>query len=856
MLASFTTFWLMLLTLVRGAWAAEDPFRVEAQDATVLPGASGKVTVVVRVPDGFHVYRDMLAVKVENAGKVTAGSPAFPDGSLADDPASPGAVRELYEQDVYIQIPVSVPKGISGDIPVLLDVRYQGCKRSLCYLPGEQEVTAIVHTGGARPGLPGGGPAEEEKAVSFNAKAAGGTLTVHVDLQGEWHINRDLFSVTVPEPGGWTFGEATVPHGIKSGSPADGSEREDLSKDFDVTLPFSGSGPADLKVDVYYQACKGTQLCRMPTTETIAVAMPTGTPAPAASPAVPDAGDGGAAAENEKAVAFSGKFANGTVVVHADLTPEWHINRGLFSVTAADAGGWTFGEAKIPAGIKTGSPADGSEREDLTADFDVVLPVSGTGAKEASFDVYYQACKGTQLCRMPTTETIRVTMQGDGTASPLVTSATPDAAKAPPQAATTAFSRAADQGFLTLLLFCFVAGIGVSFTPCVLPIVPITMGIIGARSAGSRLQAVSLAGTYVMGQAMVYTSLAVGVAMTGGIFGSWLQSVWVTGAISVFFVAMGFSMFGFFDVQVPGFIANRLQGDGARSGGYMGAAVLGMIGALIAGPCSGPVVASLLIYIGVQGNVWEGALLMFTFSLGMGLIFLVTGALAGWLPSRGAWMITVKKGMGIFLWLMAINFSSPHLSVAVTAIATAAVLLITGVFSWPDPDDGEGIYTVRLRQLYTVVGVVVGSWLLVATMATEGFILPPLKLSSAGAAAPVAGPHINWQHDHDAALAQAKASGKPMIIDFTAEWCAACHEMERETYTDGTVIAATDRFVTVMIDCTATADPQVKAIQARYGVSGLPTVVLLNADGVQVDTMVGFVPAPEFLDHLKGVTNG
>lgn len=523
-------------------------------------------------------------------------------------------------------------------------------------------------------------------------------------------------------------------------------------------------------------------------------------------------------------------------------------------MTVPEAGGWSFQDAEVPHGVKSGSEADGSAREDLDKDFDVRLPVSGTGPSELKVDVYYQACKGAQLCRMPTTETITVAMASTGASEPVATPPVKEAAAAP-KTDNSAFSKAASQGLGALLALCFLAGIGVSFTPCVLPIVPITMGIIGARSAGSRAKAVALAGTYVLGQAVVYTSLAVGVAMTGGIFGSWLQSVWITGAISLFFVGMGFSMFGFFDVQVPSFIANRLQGEGPR-GGYFGAAILGMVGALIAGPCSGPIVASLLVYIGVQGNVAEGALLMFTFSLGMGMIFLVTGALAGWLPKRGAWMVTVKKGMGIFLWLMAINFSAPHLSVAVTALSTAAVLLVTGVFSWPHPDDGEGFYTVRLRQLYAVVGVVVGAWLLVATMATEGFILPPLKLSSSASTPAASGPSIQWLRDHDEALAKAKASNKPMIIDFTAEWCAACHEMERETYTDGVVITESENFVTVMIDCTAAADPAIKAIQARYGVTGLPTVVLLDASGVQVDTMVGFVPAEEFVSHLRGVTKG
>ena len=753
---------LPLNALIGAAQAAEDPFRVETDNLSISEGGSGQLPVYVRVPPGFHVYRDMLSVEVISSDGLTASPAVFPLGLLTDDPASPGATREMFEQDVRITVPLQAPAGVSGRRNVRLLVRYQGCKRSLCYMPGEQELTATITVGGtARPILPGGGPVEgavpsagiapappaEEIAVTFTGgPGAPGTLKIHADLQGEWHINRNYFSVTLPSPGGWVAGEAQVPPGVKTGSEADGTAREDLEHDFDVILPLQGSGPDTVAVDVWYQACKGVSLCRMPTTETIQV-----------------------------------------------------------SVKGA------------PVGAGAGA-AIGAQVEDMAP------PAGAKGATDAA------GIAGGTAGGTAGGNNVKSGAAGDS-----------------------AFDAAASQGVGALLLLCFIAGIGVSFTPCVLPVVPLTMGIIGARSAGSRrsrLKALSLAATYVLGQAAVYTGLAVVVAMTGGLFGSWLQSPVVTGTIALFFVAMGFSMFGFFDVQMPGFLQSRLQGGGPK-GGYAGAAVLGMIGALLAGPCSGPVVASILVVIGKEGDVAKGAMLMFSFSLGMGMIFLVTGALAGWLPSRGAWMITVKKGMGVLLWLMAIYFSAAHLSVAVTALATAAVLLVTGVFAWPDPEEGEDAFTVRLRQLYSVVAGVTGAWLLVGTMATQGFILPPIQLSAGGAATQKAG--IPWLADHDQALARARESGRPMMIDFTAEWCAACHELEKYTYTDSAVIAESGRFVPLMLDCTDDKDPAIKALQARYGVSGLPTIVFVMPDGTIVKTLIGFIEAPEFLTHMKEV---
>jgi thiol:disulfide interchange protein DsbD len=308
-------------------------------------------------------------------------------------------------------------------------------------------------------------------------------------------------------------------------------------------------------------------------------------------------------------------------------------------------------------------------------------------------------------------------------------------------------------------------------------------------------------------------------------------------------------MFGFFDIGVPSFIANRMNAN--SGGGYVGAVLLGCIGAVLAGPCSGPVVASILALIGQKGEVGFGGGLMFAFALGMGMIFLVTGAAGGWLPQRGAWMVTVKKSFGVVLWLGAIFYASSHLSTTVTALSTAAVLLVTGVFGWPDPEDGEGMMIVRARQLYAVVAGIVGAYLLLGTLATQGFILPAMSMSGGGAATADAGPKITWVRTEAEAIELAKASGKPMMIDFTAEWCQACHEMERFTYTDAAVIAQAGGFVTAMIDCTEKADPGVLAIQKKYGVSGLPTVVFAMPDGRVLGGTVGFVKAPDFIVEMK-----
>jgi thiol:disulfide interchange protein DsbD len=201
--------------------------------------------------------------------------------------------------------------------------------------------------------------------------------------------------------------------------------------------------------------------------------------------------------------------------------------------------------------------------------------------------------------------------------------------------------------------------------------------------------------------------------------------------------------------------------------------------------------------------------------------------------------------------LGAIYFAKAHMSEAVTALLTAGVLLSTAVFGWPS-DDSEGPRITKAYKLYGVVAGIVGGWLLIALMASHGFILPPVQLGGGGAGVVVEGPHIEWMDDEAAAIAKARAENKPLVIDFTAEWCAACQELEHITYQDPRVIERAERFVPVMLDCTDGKDETVKALQDKYEVLGLPTVVFVLPDGTTMDDLkvTGFVDADDFLGRM------
>ena len=691
------------------------------------------------------------------------------------------------------------------------------------------------------------------------AAGATGEVTLTLVVPSGFHVYRDMMEVTVDAAGGLSFGAPSFPPGAMKPDPLNpGSQREQFDQDVIVEVPVTapaspGAYTATLKFR--YQGCKDT-LCYMPATDAVDLTVTvTGAGAPkdgAQGEAAPEgqASPGPEAAEAipspEQIVTLkAGPAAPGKAVVAVDLRESWHINRDLFGLRLASEGGpVTLGDAlDLPPGEPYEDPASGFARVDLTRGFVVSAPVTGPeGSHELDLLVTVQVCKE-GLCLMPTDLPIKV--------SAVIGGGAPAAsAAAPSTGGGDTLSAAREAGLLSLLALVFVAGLGVSLTPCVLPMVPITIGIIGARSAGSRLQAVSLAATYVFGLALVYTLLGVGAGLFGWMFGSWMQSVMVVGAVSAFFFVMGLAMFGLFDLGVPSSIQTKLSQYGGA--GYGGAFVVGMVGALVAGPCSGPVLLSIIALISKQGEVALGALLMAVFSLGMGMIFLVAGAFSSSLLRPGPWMETVKKSFGLVMWAGALYFISPHLSDTLTALIASAMLLVTAVYTWPESEEEHGFWVARGRKLYAVVGGIVGAYLLLGVLVTRGFILAPIQLSGGGGAAE-AKPGIAWGSDEAGALARAASEGKPVLIDFTADWCAACKELEHYTYTDAGVIASSQSFVTVMVDATRGDDPRVKALLEKYDVAGLPTVKFLKPDGSTLNdlTVTGFIPASEFLPRMQ-----
>ena len=391
----------------------------------------------------------------------------------------------------------------------------------------------------------------------------------------------------------------------------------------------------------------------------------------------------------------------------------------------------------------------------------------------------------------------------------------------------------------------FGGGVLTSLTPCVYPLIPITVSIFGARSSASRGQAMALSGLYVLGIAAMYSALGAGAALTGKVFGTVMQSPWVVGAIALLFAAMAASMFGAFELQLPAGLQARLSRVGGA--GYAGALGMGLVAGVIAAPCTGPVLAAALAYVGARGSVPFGLSIMFTYALGMGLLFFVIGAFSVSLPKSGPWMEAVKGVFGV-------------------ALLAAAGIFLRDVFPAVKPlfsaARGTALAAAGAAGLGILLGAVQASFagparerlLKAAGVAlTVGGIVYASGSASARAGAAAASFTWIWQ-DEARALALARAEGRPVVIDFWAEWCAACKELDRDAWSDPQVRREAQRFVALKMDGTEDSDVFERVVE-KYGVVGMPTVVFIDSKGREVPAhIMGAVSADEMLKWMRAVS--
>lgn len=397
------------------------------------------------------------------------------------------------------------------------------------------------------------------------------------------------------------------------------------------------------------------------------------------------------------------------------------------------------------------------------------------------------------------------------------------------------------RGLPVFLVLLFVAGLALNLTPCVYPMIAVTMSVFGARAGETRGRMLGKAIVYVLGMATMYTSLGLVAALTGGLFGGVLQSVWVQLGIAVFLIAMALGMFGLFTLQLPPSLANKLGGSGRT--GLIGLFLSGLVVGLFAAPCVGPVVLGLLVLVGSRHDVAFGAITFFTLALGLGAPYVVLAlftGLLGKLPRSGGWMETVKHFFGVVLMAVASRYVVLAFAKDYVDLVTPLALVLGGDYlGFIESHGGESARFANNKRGLAVLAISAGVFL--AAVAWNG-LNGPAPAREAG-----------WTVYSDAAFQDARAAGKPIVLDFGASWCAACRELQAKTFPDPRVVDALTPFAKFRVDLDGVNRAQEPALRARWNVKGLPDIVFVNEAGqiVPAARVGGFLPPDQFLSKIS-----
>lgn len=508
-------------------------------------------------------------------------------------------------------------------------------------------------------------------------------------------------------------------------------------------------------------------------------------------------------------------------------------------------------------------------------DLSVPLQRTATGPTDLDLTVKYQGCAEIGVCYPPITKQFTLALPGISEAQATEAAFSkpntePEATPGATQEPKSEMDRIVEilQGGFTLIIvgFFFILGLGLAFTPCVYPMIPILSGIIAGQ--GDKIttrKAFILSLTYVLAMALTYTAVGVLAGLSGVNLQVYFQNPWILSTFALVFVLLALSMFGFYELQLPSSLQSRLTeiSNKQQGGTLAGVAIMGFLSALIVGPCVAPPLAGTLAYISSTGDPLLGGLALFSLSMGMGTPLIVIGTSAGkLLPRAGGWMDAVKAVFGVALLGVAIimleRILPPMIALLLWGILFIASAIYMGALRHLE------IEASGWEKLWKGLGVaflVYGALMLVGAAAGGKDTLQPLRgIAFAGATggdgsslSELRFTRIKSVEDLQREVAKASARGQSVILDFYADWCISCKEMEKYTFSDPAVMEALAETHLLQADVTANDEIDQALLQGHFGLPGPPAIIFYGADGRERERyrVVGFVPADEFADHVR-----
>ena len=566
----------------------------------------------------------------------------------------------------------------------------------------------------------------------------------------------------------------------------------------------------------------------------------------------------------DQAFAFSAAADGGDrVLLDWQIAPGYYLYRHRLAVKTATPG-VTLGALDLPSGHKKTDEFFG----DVEVYYDVLsatVPVARTGeAPSVEIQVSYQGCADAGLCYPPVSKTVAIDLPPPGTLP-----ASGFSANGEPARMVSEQDRLSDLiaggSLFAVIVKLFGWGLLLAFTPCVLPMIPILSGIIaGQGAAATPRRSFMLSVVYVLGMALTYTIAGAAFAAAGQQAQAFFQQPWIIISFATLFVVLALAMFGLYDLRLPASLETRLARVSGRqqAGSFAGTAVMGVLSALVVSACVAPPLVAALAVIGQTGDILRGALALFAMAIGMGFPLLVIGAGGGrFLPHAGPWMNTIKAMFGVVFLGVAVWMLERVLPGSLTLALWALLVIVGGYYfgGFGRTDAGSAAWRLVARGL-GLGAIVWGVIMMVGAAAGGHDPLQPLGGSSlaglAGKATASSADALPFRtiaslDELDRELEAAKAAGQPALLDFYADWCVSCKEMEKYTFSVPAVQQALASYVLLKADVTANSEAD-QALFRRFGIYGPPTTVLYSAEGRECRAfrLVGFVKADDFNSHL------